>query len=376
MSTTTDFRPLTDLGRLAAESEQRIDAVGLTSSELDLFAAAWGRAIGTYKTASQRPVSAILILHAGLAGAVISDQEIKSRIGEVRANQALFNVLHVTTSGTLLDTEPIDRSKHAEYPAGRWNLLQASQLSMIVNNGAVVWVSGYEFKVFVGGHIARAFSDVSNMRAEHAQELSRRMPLNEEFFDQFAKQLLQHGSETGIWYSADYQVLLPNPESHIEERTIWFMKGHLTGYKDVARQRVDQSNGRIDLVVTFSDDVTKILELKWVGRALKKTYARRDPSTLKKQLKAKWVCAAATILEADSVMAGVVQLGIYLANPSYDGGFLAVFDCRKQRTDITVSATQLAAANIAPFQFTLADVKLDPRPPSKIGRAFLRSVAP
>ncbi len=375
MSTTADFRALTDLARAAAETERRISAVGLTRADIDLFAASWGRAIVACASASQRPVSAVFFLCREALGAPLSDSAVASRVSEVRANQPSFTVLHVSSCGSAMATESIGAADRARYPGGRWTHAQASELSLITDSAAVIWVSGYEFKVFAHGHLALSLSDVSNMRTEHANELSRRVPLNSEFFDLLAKHLLQHSSETGIWFLPEHKVLVPRPETHIEERTVWFMTGYLSGYSRHTRQMVDESNGRIDVAVTFSDGVTQIIELKWIGRSLKQTHAQKAASTIAKAARTKWACTHVTVLDERTIKAGVVQLGIYLQNPAYDGGFLVVIDCRDQQTDLNVSAKELAAANIASWQFALADVKLDPRPPSAIARASLRTAA-
>lgn len=365
------YRALTDLAEAAARSESALDSFGVTLAQIEVFVESWGRGVSSRTSPAHRPVAGVVLLHASKTASPPRDVEIAQRVADVRSAQAQFEVLHVSLDGEFLDRERLPPQERQKYPGGKWTHQQASALSL-VSEGVVAWVSGFEFKLFVKGALVVSYTDVQNMRVEHAAELIRKMPMNEEFFEALAQKLLQHSTETGIWHAADHRVLVPKPEAHMEERTVWFMKAHLSGFTEYQKQCVDESNGRVDLLITYSDGIVQVVEIKWLGRALKTAHLATDPKKIEAAIKSRWDCDCVTVMEPGTVLAGVVQLGIYLQNTAYDLGCLVVFDCSRDLADIHIEDKQLAAANISRTQFLLADVKLDPRPPSKIGRASLR----
>jgi hypothetical protein len=364
----TDFDEVSDIVAQLFNRQDLLRGTGISLLALDRFVDAWGKGVEAVGHDKYRPRGAIFLLVSGQTGpGGIAAGDIRNCVKAVRSAQEKYCVLTIDVDGETQKEDTIRAEVRGALSDGAWTPEQASKFSYELPTAITVLVNGYSFLAFSAGATIFEYVDVSRKLGQDASELSRRKGLGPELFLDFGEKVLAGRSRLGIWRLPNERVLRNRPEQVIEELLIHYLQAYLAGYRAVKRQAHAAPNGRIDISVVLSNDRTEIVELKWLGRALKKSSEGWEDDAIRARIKNKWSAGCVTIFEDDSVGAGVIQLGVYLKDPANRHGWLVVVDCRQTGAPVAAARKDVDAAGLEAWQFDLIDIKVNPTVPSQLG---------
>jgi hypothetical protein len=215
--------------------------------------------------------------------------------------------------------------------------------------------------VYVGGVLAIQYADASEKTIESANDLLRRQGWEDGvLLARCGEEALPDRSRRGIWEDADLFVLRNRPELLIQSILDDYLHIHLKGYESIAQEAHVPNEGRVDLLVTLADGIRYVVEVKWIGRALK---AAVDLETVREKLKAKWKCSYVLVLDDAAARSGVVQMSFYHKKLHPDRTYLAAYDCRRvsDRKPASAAASYPAAPDLGSHQYRVFHVPVDPR---------------
>jgi hypothetical protein len=169
----------------------------------------------------------------------------------------------------------------------------------------------------------------------------------------------------GIWLIPDKFVLKPKPEELMELRLDLFLRCRLKGYLRMDRQVRWEDKGRVDLLVIMSDGYEYVVEIKWLGRALKSTRSEFDAKEFSQAIGDNWTHEFVTIMGEGGLDDAFQQLAAYLQNDSVSKGYLVVYDCRKPKMITALDERSfLPSPPLPSYRFRFLHVAVSPIVPS------------
>jgi len=243
---------------------------------------------------------------------------------------------------------------------GAWLKTHAEQLSSSLD-ACVVHANGVTASVFVSGRLYLDLGDViegfDRGPNEDFQKLSW---ANGEILFHFAEQDLNNRTPLGIWKLPDDYILKPNPETLIGERLRQFLQYRMQGLLNLERESHVENEGRLDVALYLLNGFIYLIEIKWMGKSLKKTHQGRTNEEILEALKQKknWFTDFGdTIIDS-----GLKQVVIYCATGKFRRGYLSVFDCQKLSKTETNRTIQKSETNGQdPANFRVIRAAVDPR---------------
>ena len=340
--------------------------------DIERFLTAWGIHVAS-RPRSSRPFGILFILRP-YDGADDVPLPTKSVMGALldtlNVAQAKQEVLEVQLDAKPLARLPITGDLRRQVRGGRWTDEQTSLVSMrSLRDKCVCLASGRSFWIFINGAMALKYTDAKAKTIESANEIFNRQGWDEdgEILVRFGAEDLCSRSRLGIWHMPNFYVLKFRPEELIQERLTFFLQRSVTGFEMITREHHVPNEGRVDLFLLLADGRTYFVEVKWIGRCIKKDYQHHEEKMLAKDLKENWECSCAMVLDKKNGYRGVAQLSYYLRYTFVNKGFLAVYDCRRASD---VQGPEAAddypkAKDLKDYQYRVLHVPVDPRTASK-----------
>jgi hypothetical protein len=370
---------VTDALRWHAEETELLAPCGLPPGEIHRWLSAWARGLDAAPT-HKRP-RAVLFYLSGPPPAKLPDpNSIVALFSSLAESQTQSKLLRITLDAGIKGAEVVPSAKAREVMGLEWTKGQASQISKLQPTECLVLATGSAISVFVSGAIVLEFADVRGRTFEIAADLYRKQGWNDgELLLRCGEEDLCERSDLGIWRIPDLNLLKPRPELLIEERLAKFLDARLSGYFLLAEEHQWEANGRVDLYVIMSNGLKYAVELKWIGRSLKKTNEYMPNDKITASIGKSWNHALATVMPEAAAIAGLEQMSDYLKSPKVHSGCLAVYDCRppELRATAPIDPTTWKGSTDHPgWKCRVLVVPVDPRTPSEKGKASVKAAKP
>lgn len=341
-----------------------LEPTGLSSGEVESFIADLAEEL---KRAGAPQAPCLFgVVRAGSDAAPRTPESVRALFDKAQSSRLDGRVVVATLDAGRTQTILASGATVSETGGLKWTPGQASRASeKTFRDTCVLLVTGFGVRVFVNGAEALAYADVRDRTTASALHEHRREGWNDGALLEKCKQSLSARSELGIWRLPNRHLLEPRPELRIEERLEWFLKIHLSGFERIQRQVAWEDLGRVDIFVVMQNGLAYVVELKWLGRALKKKHAGVADVTLDETAKAHWAHNYFTVFNSGDVEGALRQLATYLGSDG-DKGYLALYDCRpSERVDAEGVAEEMAAQTaLSEWQFRVWHVLVDPTVPS------------
>jgi hypothetical protein len=253
-------------------------------------------------------------------------------------------------------------------PGGSWSDEAAQALSESLDKCVVIG-NGVAAKVFVSGRIYLELSDVIEGLVQGPQTTFQNLSWNDGLIlCEFAKLDLGDRSSSGIWRLPDKFVLKHKPEADMRRRLRDFLGQRLAGWSHLIEEAHVENEGRLDVAVYLVNHRCYLVEIKWMGRAVKGTHKGKSDARIAaaadKTREKSWF----TEFHESTIDRGVGQVLDYCSTGKYHRGYLAVFDCRPPgkaltNPDVTVRPSCLKGRD--PGVIRIIQSAVDPRSASK-----------
>ncbi len=330
----SDLELISDIQLEIAGHDEILASAGFgDSGEILRFLDAWADCLERLHT-NRRPSASVFVLRPVPKGKPVSRPpatRMRALITGMRAAQLEQKILLVDLDANVCGSFPLSPDLRRLVQGGKWTRGQASRLSYGKLRGqCVCWVSNLSFCAYVNGAEALGFKDVVDRTLESAdQTLNRQGWRHGELLRLCGDEDLCRRTRSGIWHFPDQFVLKRAPEEIIQERLDDFLRSRLEGFRCLQREHRVAHEGRVDLWVMMVDGIVYIVEVKWIGRSIKKKDEHKTVRELSRSLNT-WACAHVVVLEEDNAVKGVSQLGYYLERARANKGYLVVYDCRPE----------------------------------------------
>ena len=147
-----------------------------------------------------------------------------------------------------------------------------------------------------------------------------------------------------------------------------FLQARLLAYETIRLEERCHPNGRVDLSIMYTDGVSDILELKWLGRSVSRSLVHATKEEIEDTVTLeRWESPGTTIMPYRGCSDGLRQLFLYLTSNEYQRGCLAIFECLPEDRRKEVSEDELLAEieNVeVPPDWSLWVVEVTPCSPS------------
>ncbi len=363
-----DFLHLSDVDLTIQTENEIVRKVGFPGTAcIERFLTAWGNCIRTMPR-ERRPRGLVFFLTLPNSNNFdfrldALQASFPATIDALSQSQLCGQMHNISLAGDMDEAQILPPNVRRQTRGGEWTSDQASQLSADINDRCVCWASGLSFKVLSQGISAISYNDITDRSIEAATETYQRQGWGDgELLEFFASDRLNDRSPRGIWHFPSDYVLRNCPEQLIEDMLIGYLRASLLGFEKLVREYHLESEGRVDIAVVMANGSNYIVEIKWIGRSIKRAHEHDTHDNLKKQLK-KWECDCVTIMDELNAKNGVSQLAHYLKKPQFHSGYLAVYDCRKHG-DVKNKECDLGypnPTNLAKYQYKICHVAVDPR---------------
>ena len=362
-----DYSDTTDIVVDLTAAAEVLAGTGVTPGELDRFLRAWGRVLASAKE-SELPDGSLIVL-AAPASEREPSQLPPDLLGWVQSERVEHHVPVIATDGSSRTFAPVSAQVLREVPGLRWTGSHASRASASpeLKNHCLLLASGYEVRVFAKGVELLHYADARDQTLPSVLADRGRHGWSDGQHLRECGRHLSGRERIGIWRLPDHFLLKPRPEQLIEEHLDHFLRPRLAGYEQLIRQAMWESLGRVDLVVSMTDGFQYVVEIKWLGRSLGAPHEHVQEALLKEAVAGAWRCVYVTVMNDTDVTDSLAQLGRYMASRTAHRGYLVIYDCR--RPDLVQfdeeAATRLAPPGMAPFEFRIMHVPVDPTVPSR-----------
>ncbi|HEU0037126.1 MAG TPA: hypothetical protein VFQ53_41235 [Kofleriaceae bacterium] len=367
---TIDVLTLSDVALRVSNADAILQAVGFSASgEVERFISAWARAIAQ-ASASQLPQGAAVRLLPS-ADPKVDDTAIAALLPLIHQAQTKGEILEVTSAGAAAKRVTIAANVKTQLQAGMWPPNLVAQVSH-AEKTCMLYVTAREVRVFGAGTEAIGYEDVVQRIVHSAYDPLRREHWGDgELLTRCAEDRLQDRGRLGIWEEPDRYVLRNSPEELIEEIVTRYLEARLRGYANVTRQTIVPSEGRVDVLVTLADGMQYVVELKWIGRSVKKGVTLDDAAC--QDLDKKWRCKHVFVIGEESAQAGAIQMSFYFKKLRPRKVYLVAYDCRRvtEQKDASCVSQYPTPPGLTTGQYRIYHVGVDPRVASVKGKAML-----
>jgi hypothetical protein len=372
--TDIDILMASDISLSIAREDGLLNRAGFTDAgELHRFLSTWGRAIGTMPNA-QLPRNAVFLVDAsGPANTNASEAGVRTLIAMIGAAQAKNKILICGLNGVASAQLDIPGAVSSRFQAGMWTHQLASQVSHSEPTRCFCYTANRAMSVFVAGVEVIGYDDVVTRTPSSSFDLVHRDNWGDgELLERCAQEKLQDRSRRGVWEDADLLLLRNSPEELIESMLEEYFGTKLRGYQRIERQNLVPNEGRVDILVTIADGRQYLVEIKWLGRSLKKDIDASDKN-VKTELQRKWANSHVFVLNEDAAHAGVIQMGYYHDKLHPTKCYLVAYDCRDvgQQMGSECLKDYPKCPSLADHQYKIYHVGVDPRPASVKAKAVV-----
>jgi hypothetical protein len=268
--------------------------------------------------------------------------------------------ISLNAPGQLDVLEQIPYPMKAMMRNGAWPTMIAQQVSKELGL-CFIWANAVSAHVYIKGDLFLETPDViGKLPAAHTGGFQALSWDDGEILFHFCGSNLNDTTRLGIWKLSKEGVLVPKPEELIRDRLGDFLKTRLAGYRSHQEEAHVENEGRADVSLHLIDDSILIVEIKWIGCALKSTRSGETDEAIKKAFIAKqdWF----TRFDDRAIGSGVRQLATYFSTGIYHKAFLAVVDCTvplAKQAIVLPDAADLAGHG--PENFKILRGPVDPR---------------
>jgi hypothetical protein len=352
-----EFDRITSLVGDLVNYDRLLKPAGVEKVALERFLTGWSRGLGVVAF-GELPRAAMFVLRA--VNAPLADAGVYAQlIHAIESAQRKHAIISCDEGGTIL-SEFTDSDVTHLVPAMEWRLDQVNQVSAQSLAGkCVVFANNYAVDVLVSGVVVHRYSDVRSRTKQSVRETLIREEWSPELLRRCAREYLCRRGRRGIWHEPNEHVLRHHPEELIEDILREFFVSHLSGFRALIRQYHWDAKGRVDVFLELSNGLRVVIELKWVGRAIKK-----EPGKLTKSVSyaQKWRCPSVSVIGPNEALEGLPQLKDYLDTSDTHLGVLAVFDCRKP----TMIASETIETRCGVARCLVVVAPVDPTNPSML----------
>lgn len=369
--TTIDVLALSDVALRVSTADTILQAVGFSSSgDVERFISAWRRVI-SQANASQIPQGVAFRLVPSTAPQV-DDVAVAALLPLLHQAQTQGEILEVNSSGSPSKRIPIAQDVKAQLQAGMWLPHVVAQVSD-AERTCMIYVTGREVRVFGAGTEAIGYEDVVQRIVPSAYDPLRREHWGDgELLVRCAEDRLPDRGRLGIWEDPDRFVLRNSPEELIEDILTKYLEARLKGYASVDRQTIVPAEGRVDVLVRLADGMQYVVELKWVGRSIRKGVSA-DDDEVRDALDNKWRCKHVFVIGEESAQAGAIQMSFYFKRLRPRKVYLVAYDCRRlaDQKDSSCVSQYPTPPGLTTGQYRIYHVGVDPRVASTKGKMML-----
>jgi hypothetical protein len=301
----------------------------------------------------------------------MDDASIGTLLSLLHQAQTKGEILEVTATGTAAKRIAVAANVKTQLQAGMWAPSLVAQVSH-AEQSCMLYITGRELRVFAAGTEAIGYEDVVQRIVHSAYDPLRREHWGDgELLSRCAEDRLQDRGRLGIWEEPDRYVLRNSPEELIEEILTRYLEARLKGYASVARQTIVPSEGRVDVLVTLADGMQYVVELKWIGRSIKKGLKLDDKAC--DELDKKWRCKHVFVIGEESAQAGAIQMSFYFKKLRPRKVYLVAYDCRRvhEQKDSSCVSQYPTPPGLTTGQYRIYHVGVDPRVASVKGKVML-----
>lgn len=272
-----DLLRMSDIDLQLANPDTQLRDIGFSGlGDVERFLESWGLVVADRPKGSQ-PKAVLFVLSPSDSPVDLpcpSSSDIGVLLDTLSELHTKFQICTVRPDGNPAGRHTIPLSTRRQIPGGLWTPDQASLISKGgLKDKCVCLASGRSIWVFVNGTIVLHYTDVKNRTIESGSEILRRQGWEDgAIIERCGREDLCDRSRLGIWHIPDCFVLKSKPEDLIQLKLESFLEKFLTGFEELIRERHVSSEGRVDLFVRLADGTTYFVEVKWVGRSIKKEF--------------------------------------------------------------------------------------------------------
>lgn len=365
-----DVLTISDVALRVTNKDAILQGVGFSGGgDVERFISAWGRVISQANN-NQVPQGAAFRLIPSL-DAHVDDSAVAHLLPLLHEAQTKGEILEVATTGAALKRVPLAGDVKAQLQAGKWPPHVVAQVSH-AEQCCMLYVSGREVRVYGAGTEAISYEDAIQRIVPSAYDPLRREHWGDgELLIRCAEDRLPERGRLGIWMDADRFLLRNSPEELIEAVVTQYLEARLRGYESVTRQMIVPTEGRVDVVVTLANAMQYVVELKWIGRSLKKGVKLTDK--IGKELNKKWRSKHVFVIGEESAQAGAIQMSFYFRKLRPQKVYLAAYDCRRiaEQKDASCVSQYPTPPGLATGQYRIYHIGVDPRVASVKGKTML-----